>query len=83
MKPWLKVRVGLEKWANREIKTKTDAAAALDDLRTPFAPARSTSWGSIPPREVSPQTFREFAQVCKERHVLAKRLALARSIDTA
>jgi integrase len=30
---------------------------------------------------VSSQTFREFAQVYKERHVLAKRLALARSID--
>ena len=39
--------------------------------------------GLDPPREVSPQTFREFAQVYKERHVLAKRLALARSIDTA
>jgi integrase len=75
------VRVSLEKWANREIKTKTDADTALDELKNAVRAGTFDKRGIDPPREVSPQTFREFAQVYKERHVLAKRLALARSID--
>jgi integrase len=75
------VRVSLEKWANREIKTKTDADTALDDLKNAVRSGTFDKRGIDPPREVSPQTFREFAQVYKERHVVAKRLALIRSID--
>jgi hypothetical protein len=32
-----KVRVSLEKWANREIDSKTDADMAFDDLKTALA----------------------------------------------
>ncbi len=63
------------------IKTKTDADTALDELKNAVRAGAFDKRGIDPPREVSPQTFREFAQVYKERHVLAKRLALARSID--
>jgi hypothetical protein len=55
-------RVSLEKWSNREIRTKTDADIAFDEVR----------------RAVRAGTFDE---VYKERHVVAKGLALAKSID--
>ena len=75
------MRVSLEKWSNREIKTKTDADIVFDELRKAVRAGTFDKRSIDPPREVGPQIFREFAQVYKERHVLAKGLALARSID--
>ena len=74
-------RVSLEKWSNREIRTKTDADIAFDELRSAVRAGTFDKRGIDPPREVSPQTFSEFAKVYKERHVVAKGLALAKSID--
>jgi hypothetical protein len=37
--------------------------------------------GLAPPRDVNPLTFRQFAQVYKERHVIAKRQSLAKTFD--
>ena len=74
-------RVSLEKWSNREIRTKTDADIAFDELRRAVRAGKFDKRGIDPPREVSPQTFSQFAEVYKERHVVAKGLALAKSID--
>jgi integrase len=76
-----RVRVSLDKWSNREIGSKTEADAVLDDLRKAVRAGTFDRRGVEPPREVSPQTFRQFAEVYKERHVLAKGLALAKTID--
>ena len=73
--------MSLEKWSNREIRTKTDADIAFDELRRAVRAGKFDKRGIAPPREVSPQTFRQFADVYKERHVVAKGLALAKSID--
>ena len=77
-RPLPRRRPSRDRWS---IKTKTDADTALDDLKNAVRAGTFDKRGIDPPREVRPQTFREFAQVYKERHVVAKRLALARSID--
>src|ERR1700681_1885738 len=69
-----RVRVSLEKWSNREITSKTEADAVFDDLRKTIRAGTFDRRGVEPPREISPQTFRQFAEVYKERHVLAKGL---------
>lgn len=74
-------RVSLAKWANREIKSKTEADTALDDLRAAVRAGTFDERGLEPPVETSPLTFSKFADVYKERHVLAKGLALAETID--
>jgi integrase len=73
--------VSLEKWSNREIRTKTDADIAFDELRRAVRAGTFDKRGIDPPREVAPQTFGQFSKVYKERHVVAKGLALAKSID--
>jgi integrase len=75
------VRVSLEKWSNREITSKTEADAVFDDLRKAIRAGTFDRRGAEPSPEVSPQTFRQFAEVYKERHVQAKGLALAKTID--
>jgi integrase len=74
-------RVSLEKWANRDIKTKAEADKALDDLRAAIRAGTFDERGLEPPVETSPLTFSKFADVYKQRHVLAKGLALADTID--
>lgn len=68
---------------NRAPRLRTHATSdmAFDDLKNAVRAGTCDRRGMDPPREASPQTFREFAQAYKERHVIAKRLALARSID--
>jgi hypothetical protein len=75
------VRVSLDKWSNRQIRSKTEADGVLDDLRKAVRAGTFDRRGVEPAREVSPQTFRQFAEVYKERHVLAKGLASANTID--
>jgi integrase len=75
------VRVSLEKWANREIKSKTEAEAVFDDLKKAVRAGTFDKRGIDPPRETAPQTLRAFAEVYKERHVFAKGLAVAKTID--
>src|SRR5215472_16832154 len=70
-------RVSLEKWANLDIKTKAEAGKALDDLRAAIRAGTFDERGLEPPVEKSPLTFSKFADVYRQRHVLAKRLALA------
>ena len=74
-------RVSLAKWANREIKSKAEADKALDDLRAAIRAGTFDERGLEPPVERTPLTFSKFADVYKQRHVLAKGLALADSID--
>jgi integrase len=75
------VRVSLAKWTNREIDTKAAAAAALDDLRRAVRNGTFDERGLDPPRELTRTTFREFADIYKQRHVLAKGLAIGTTID--
>lgn len=74
------IRVSLPKWANHDIHTKAEAQAVLDEVRTAIRQGTFDPRGQAP-REVSPMTFREFAESYKERHAVAKRLSLARTID--
>ena len=74
-------RVSLAKWANREIKSKAEADKALDDLRAAIRAGTFDERGLEPPVEKSPLTFSKFADVYKQRHVLAKGLALTDTID--
>jgi integrase len=73
--------VSLEKWTNRDIKTKAEADKALDDLRAAIRAGTFHERGLEPSIEKSPLTFSKFADVYKQRHVLAKGLALAETID--
>jgi hypothetical protein len=74
------IRVSLPKWANREIHTKTEAQAVLDEVRTAIRSGTFDPRGRAP-REVTPMTFRELSQIYRERHAIAKGLSLARTID--
>jgi integrase len=75
------VRVSLAKWTNREIDTKAKADAALDDLRRAVRDGTFDERGLEPPRDVTTLTFREFADIYKQRHVFAKGLATGKTID--
>ncbi|HMF98186.1 MAG TPA: hypothetical protein VKE96_27985 [Vicinamibacterales bacterium] len=75
------MRVSLEKWTNREIDTKALADAALDDLKRAIRNGTFDERGLEPPGDVTTLTFREFAEIYKQRHVQAKQLANAATID--
>lgn len=76
------VRVSLEKWANREILSKGDAESVLDALRTAVRAGTFDERGLNPPPETSAAlTFLKLAELYKERHVEAKRLALSKTFD--
>jgi hypothetical protein len=77
------VSVSLAKWTNREIDNKATADAALDDLKCAIRNGRFDERGLEPPRDVTTLTFREFAEIYKQRHVQAKRLASAGTIAAA
>ncbi len=74
-------RVSLAKWANREIRSKAEADSALDDLRAAIRDGTFDDRGLDPAIEAVPLTFGKFAEVYKQRHVLAKGLALSSTID--
>ena len=75
------VRVSLEKWSNREIKTKTEADEVFDDLKNTVRNGTFDKRGVEPPRESTSLSLRQFADVYKERHVFAKALAIGKTID--
>jgi hypothetical protein len=74
-------RVSLPKWTNREIGSKAEAGIALDELRAAIRDGTFDERGLDPPVDSSPMTFHKFADVYKQRHVLAKGLALSSTID--
>ena len=73
-------RVSLSKRANRDVTLKTDAQAVLEDVRAAIRAGTFDPRGQVV-REITPMTFREFAEIYKERHAIAKKLSLARTID--
>jgi integrase len=75
------VRVSLEKWSNREINSKTEADAIFDGLKNAVRAGTFDKRCVEPAREVSPLTFRQLAEVYKERHIFAKALAIGKTID--
>src|SRR5215213_1974137 len=74
-------RVSLTKWTGREIRSKAEADAALDELRAAIREGTFDERGLQPPPQAGPLSFREFAALYKERHVIGNGLALARTID--
>ena len=74
-------RVSLSKWTNREIDSKEGAKVALDELKTAIRDGTFDERGLDPPADTSPITFGKFAEVYKQRHVLAKGLALSSTVD--
>ena len=74
-------RVSLAKWTNREITSKAEADKALDELTAAIRDGTFDERGLDPPPDNSPMTFGKFAEVYKQRHVLAKGLALSSTID--
>ncbi len=77
------VRVSLEKWANREIRSKTEAEAVFDDLKNAIRGGTFDKRGQDVPREPATLTVRQFAEIYKERHVFAKSSRSARRSTTA
>jgi len=75
------VRVSLAKWTNREIQTKAEAGAALDELRRAVRNGTFNERGLEPPRDFTKLTFREFADIYRQRHVLGKGLAMGHTIE--
>lgn len=75
------IRVSLEKWSDREIKTKTEAEAMFDDLKNAVRSGTFDRRGLDVPREPTTLTFRQFTEIYKERHVFAKKLAIGKTID--
>jgi len=75
------VRVSLEKWSNREITTKTEAAAVLDDLKKGVRAGTFEKRRAEPEPKTTALTFEQFADIYKERHVFAKKLAIGKTID--
>jgi integrase len=75
------VRVSLEKWANREMTSKTEAEAVFDDLKNAVRSGTFDKRGLDARREATTLIFRQFAEIYKERHVFAKKLAIGKTID--
>jgi hypothetical protein len=75
------VRVSLEKWSNREITTKTEADAIFDDLKNAVRAGTFEKRRAEPECKTAALTFRQFAELYKERHVFAKKLAIGNTID--
>jgi integrase len=74
-------RVSLARWANREVGSKAEADVVLDAVRGAIRAGTFDERGLNVRPEPSPLTFRAFAEVYKARHVVAKGLALASTID--
>jgi len=74
-------RVSLARWVNREIRSKAEAAIALDEFRAAVRAGTFDPRGIDPPRPSTALTFREFAALYKQRHVVAKGLSAVTQID--
>jgi integrase len=72
------VRVSLTKWANREIRSKAEAGAVLDEMRMAMRAGTFDARGLAAPK-AGPMTFRELAEIYREQHVIPKRLAMGKN----
>ena len=75
------VRVSLEKWSNREIRSKTEADQVFDELKDAIRSGTFDKRGTESEPATKALAFRQFAEIYKERHVLAKKLAIGKTID--
>ncbi len=75
------VRVSLSKWANREIENKTQADEAFDELKNAVRDGTFDHRGLERPPASTPLTLRQFVAIYKTRHVIAKRLSRAATVD--
>jgi hypothetical protein len=59
------VRVSLEKWSNREIRSKTAAEAVFDDLKKAVRSGTFDKRGLDVPRDPTTLTVRQFTEIYK------------------
>ena len=74
------VRKSLQKWTGREIPTKTEAYRALDELRAVVRSGANAKRRTREEPKTAPMTFEDLADSYKNRHVLAKKLAVSSTI---
>ena len=60
------VRVSLSKWANRDIRSKAEAGAALDELRLAIRAGTFDPRG-VAPAPVRPVTLRDLVELYRDR----------------
>jgi integrase len=70
------IRVSLNRWANREIRSKLDADAVLEQIKAAIRAGTFDERGAQPRPRAKALTFREFAEIYRVKHVVAKKLAL-------
>ena len=66
---------------NADIHSKAEAYVALDELRRAVRKGTFDPRGLETPAPVTTLTFREFAEIYVERHVTAKKLSRAGSVN--
>jgi integrase len=75
------IRVSLPRWANRDIRSKTEASVVLDAVRAAIRTRTFDRQGAEPVEPRDTMTFRAFSAIYKERHVIAKGLSRTRDFD--
>ena len=75
------IRVSLPRWANRDIRSKTEAGVVLDAVRAAIRTRTFDRRGAELVEQRETMTFRAFAAIYKERHVIAKGLSRAGDFD--
>ena len=74
-------KASLGKWANREIRSKAEAQAALETLRAAIRAGTFDKRGHRPPADRAGLTFQKFSEIYAERYVAAKALKTAGAIE--
>jgi integrase len=75
------IRVSLSRWANRDIRSKTEAGVVLDAVRAAIRTRTFDRRGAELVEQRETMTFRAFSAIYKERHVIAKGLSRAGDFD--
>jgi integrase len=75
------IRVSLNRWADREIRSKLEASAVLDLVKAAIRAGTFDERGAQPRPRAKALTFREFVEIYRVKHVVAKKLALSDEVD--
>jgi hypothetical protein len=75
------IRVSLERWGNVDIRSKAQAHEVYEDLRRAIRHGTFQRQKPEPVPKAAPMTFRAFADIYVQRHVVAKKLARAKGMS--
>lgn len=75
-------KVSLSKWANRDIRSKADAQAILDEMKVAIRQGTFDPKGQKVAAPVDLLTFRRFADLFDQRHVAMAKPGGLKSADT-